>query len=138
MKTHNSSNPPSELQRGLPFPVSHGAAPPATLQSAMGLLSRGWNWMRSRQLARSGASRLQVTSTVSLGEKRFVAVIQIDGTQFLVGGGAGNVALLAQLNAKEPFENVLKETMILPVKQPAKRAKKQVDQAKVERTRRRA
>ena len=42
-----------------------------------------------------------MAATVSLGEKRFVAVIQIDGLQFLIGGGASNVALLAQLEIAE-------------------------------------
>jgi flagellar biogenesis protein FliO len=70
-------------------------------------------------VAHSSSKRLQVAATVSLGEKRFVAVIQVDGLQFLVGGGATNVALLAQLKDNESFGNLLKETMTAPEKQTA-------------------
>jgi flagellar biogenesis protein FliO len=62
---------------------------------------------------------LQVGATVSLGEKRFVAVIQIDGLEFLIGGGATNVALLAQLNKKESFGDLLQETMTDSIEQIA-------------------
>jgi Flagellar biosynthesis protein, FliO len=90
-------------------------APPQTptlnLQHSSGLLSRALNWIRSRQSVRSRGKRLQVGATVSLGEKRFVAVIQVDGQQFLVGGGATNVTLLAQLNGKETFGDLLTESM---------------------------
>jgi|HubBroStandDraft_5_1064220.scaffolds.fasta_scaffold393917_2 hypothetical protein len=81
------------------------------LQQASGLLTRALNWIRSRQSARSRGKRLHVGATVSLGEKRFVAVIQVDGQQFLVGGGATNVTLLAQLNGKETFGDLLTESM---------------------------
>ena len=57
-----------------------------------------------------------MAATVSLGDKRFVALIQIDGLQFLVGGGATNVALLAQLNGKESFGDLLQETMTVQKK----------------------
>jgi flagellar biogenesis protein FliO len=70
---------------------------------------------------------LQVTSSVSLGEKRFVAVVQVDGLQFLVGGGASNVALLAQLDRKESFGEVLEQTASVPEKKPVKRANRPID-----------
>jgi flagellar biogenesis protein FliO len=62
-----------------------------------------------------------VAETVSLGEKRFVAVVQVDGRHFLVAGGPTNIALLAQLDGKEAFEDVLKKTMTLPGKPTRKR-----------------
>jgi len=85
-----------------------------SLQQSTGLLSRGWKWILARQAAKSAAKRLSVAASLSLGEKRFVAVIQVDGRQFLIGGGATNVALLAQLDQKESFGNLLKETMAVP------------------------
>jgi hypothetical protein len=88
-------------------------------QSAAGLLSNAWEWFRARQGARSNTKRIEVATTVSLGEKRFVAVIKIDGQQFLVGGGATNVSLLAQLNSSETFSDLLKGTMTAPEAQPA-------------------
>jgi flagellar biogenesis protein FliO len=67
-----------------------------------------------------------VAASVSLGEKRFVAVIEVDGHQFLIGGGATNVALLAKLETKESFGEVLNETMDVPNKQPTAEAPKQI------------
>jgi hypothetical protein len=80
-------------------------------QNGSGLLTRALNWVRTRQSARSRGKRLHVGASVSLGEKRFVAVIQVDGQQFLVGGGATNVTLLAQLNGKENFGDLLSQSM---------------------------
>jgi hypothetical protein len=85
-----------------------------TFQGNSGLLSRAVNWIRKRQQGRSNTRRLQVAATVSLGEKRFAAVIQVDGQQFLIGGGATNVALLAQLNGTGSFGTLLKESMVAP------------------------
>ena len=81
-----------------------------------GFIYRALDWLRLKQMARSSAARLQVVSNVSLGEKRFVALIQTDSEQFLVGGGATNVVLLAQLNAKgqdetKSFSSLLKESI---------------------------
>ena len=101
----------------IPVPTHVDVASLKLLQNAGGLISRGLNWIRAHQSARSNTRRLQVAASVSLGDKRFVAVIQVDGLQFLVGGGATNVALLAQLNEKESFGALLKETMTVPWKQ---------------------
>jgi flagellar biogenesis protein FliO len=100
-------------------------------KSAKAQISRSWKSLRAQQIARSGSKRLHVAATVSLGEKRFVAVIQVDGKEFLVGGGATNVALLAQLGARKSFDGVLTETMNLPEglapqKQPTKRVRKKM------------
>ena len=57
-------------------------------------------WMHSRSralLARRASRRLSVSETVSLGEKRFVSILCVDGEQFLVGGSSSNVVLLAKL-----------------------------------------
>ena len=70
---------------------------------------------------RSNTRRLRVAETVSLGEKRFVAVVQVDGRHFLLAGGPTNIALLAQLDTKDAFEDVLKKTLTAPRKQAAKR-----------------
>jgi hypothetical protein len=97
-----------------------------------------WKRIRAQQIARSHSKRLQVAETVSLGEKRFVAVIKVDGREFLIGGGATNVSLLAQLdpkkqlNAKKSFDGILTEKMTVPKKQPAKRAKKKIAKSPVE------
>lgn len=59
-----------------------------------------FRWMHSRScalLAGRASRRLSVTETVSLGEKRFVSILCVDGEQFLVGGSSSNVVLLAKL-----------------------------------------
>ncbi len=119
---------------GIPFPVFADRASSKTFQTAAGLLSRAWKWIQERQVARSTSRRLKVAETVSLGEKRFVAVIQVDGLEFLLGGSATNVTLLAQLNATEAFDEVLKETMNTPPKQTVQRMRKQTAKRTAEQT----
>ena len=105
-----------------PFEVPSAPQLQAPLQVSNSLISTVWRWIKSKQFTRSSTKRLQVTSSVSLGEKRFVAVVQVDGRQFLVGGGATNVSLLAQLDSKESFGEVLEQTASVAEKKPIKRA----------------
>ncbi len=60
-----------------------------------------WKWLEQRRSAHFAAKRLHVTETLSLGEKRFVSIIEVDGTQYLIGGSAENVQLLTRLEAHE-------------------------------------
>ena len=108
------------------LPVSADGAYSTSPQIAIGLLSRAWRWIRARQVSRSSTRRLKITASVSLGEKRFVAVIQVDGLQFLIGGGAANVVLLAKLGTEDSFEEVLCERMAVPKRRPAKGTRKQI------------
>ena len=66
---------------------------------------RGLQWL---QLGRA-RKRLQMLETVSFGEKRFVALVQVDGRQFLIGGAPSNVGMLAELSPEETFQQVLRE-----------------------------
>jgi flagellar biogenesis protein FliO len=52
---------------------------------------------------------LRLCETLSLGEKRFVAVIQFETQQFLVGGSARSVNLLARLGESPDFPAMLTE-----------------------------
>jgi len=112
-----------------------------SLGNAGGLVSRAWRWIREQLEARSGNKRLQLAATVSLGDKRFVAVLKVDGQEFLVGGGAGNVQLLAWLDSKEPFGDLLQETMgatsapTAPIEVPAKRTRKRTGKSAAEQMR---
>jgi len=45
------------------------------------------------------ARRLRLSETLSLGEKRFLAVVQFQHQEFLVGGTGSSIALLARLDA---------------------------------------
>jgi len=110
MSARTSTASTRERVSAPPLSFPNGAAL-RTLQSTGGLISRAWNWFRERQQARADNRRLHVAATASLGEKRFVAVIEMDGLRFLVGGGATNVVLLAELKGKEPFAELLHETM---------------------------
>lgn len=71
-------------------------------------LAGAWNWMRQQLGSRQSRKRLRVCESVSLGEKRFVAVIEVDGEQFLVGGASSSVATLARLAPSQEFSAVLK------------------------------
>lgn len=62
-----------------------------------GLLKRIFLWLRGKYGV-AAIKQLRVTETVSLGEKRFVAIIHAEGHKFLIGGGASGVCLLTQLS----------------------------------------
>lgn len=68
-------------------------------------IARAW---KSRSFAQR-TRRLQITETVSLGEKRFVSIINVDGVSFLIGSSAHSVTLLAKLQGGEaqPLPSVL-------------------------------
>jgi hypothetical protein len=59
-------------------------------------LVRAWSWLRTKYV-QTATKRLRVAETVSLGEKRFVSIVSIEGREFLIGGGTSGVTLLAQL-----------------------------------------
>src|ERR1700691_3059877 len=67
-----------------------------------------WKFTRRQLASRQSRKRLRVCESVSLGEKRFVAVIEVDGEQFLVGGASSSVATLARLEPTQEFSEVLK------------------------------
>lgn len=68
-----------------------------------------YTWLRTQGAARATQSRrrMRVTETVSLGDKRFVAILQVDGERILIGGSPGSVSLLKELKADETFGDVL-------------------------------
>lgn len=62
-----------------------------------GLLSRLFSWFQAH-VGTSASKDLRLAETVQLGEKRFVAIIHVEGRKFLIGGGTGGVNLLTQLD----------------------------------------
>jgi hypothetical protein len=80
--------------------------PDSTMPPGPGALRRAFSWLH-RNYVTSATKQLRVVETVSLGEKRFVAIIHAEGHKYLVGGGATGVSLLAQLN-------ILSETAEIP------------------------
>jgi len=67
-----------------------------------------WDWTKQVTTVRNVKKRLRVCESVSLGEKRFVALIQVDGERFLVGGSSGSLSTLAHLEEQESFPDVLR------------------------------
>ena len=104
-----------ETQAGRPEPgARERAASALNLRTVHSLRSLAHLLRHVRRLARSLADstspvskgmrrlqgrgrRLQIAETVQLGEKRFVAILRVDGEQFLIGGSATGVSLLASL-----------------------------------------
>ena len=61
-----------------------------------------WRWvsrLRRRMCARP-EKLLRLTETLSLGERRFLAVVEFEQQKFLIGGTASSVCLLADLRAQ--------------------------------------
>lgn len=56
-----------------------------------------WEWA-GRVVKVRKTRRLRVCETLSLGERRFLAVIEFDHQEFLVGGSGNSLELLARLN----------------------------------------
>jgi hypothetical protein len=100
LNTHISE---SRRNAELTAPASAFGAASRVFQAANGFFARVNGWIQSRKMASVGSKRLHATETVSLGEKRFVSLIQVDGLKFLVGGGPTSVGLLAQLGPNDAF-----------------------------------
>ena len=74
-------------------------------------ISRLWGQLKTIRVQQK-KKRLRVCETVPFGEKRFVAVIQVDNQQFLVGGSSNSISLLAQLEKAADFASVLSKESI--------------------------
>lgn len=79
-------------------------------RSALSLLTNSWSCLQQRLKSQQAKKRLRVCETVSLGEKRFIAVIQVDGEQFLVGGSSSSVSTLAHLEQPCGFPESLRRS----------------------------
>jgi hypothetical protein len=81
-------------RRPISLPFRLGSGQPQ--QIGLSGLARIWSWMH-RKYTLTATKRLRVAETVSLGENRFVALVSVEGREFLIGGGASGVSLLATL-----------------------------------------
>ncbi|MGA8153918.1 MAG: flagellar biosynthetic protein FliO [Terriglobales bacterium] len=72
------------------------------------VLAKGWIWLQQHLKKQQAKKRLRVCESVSLGEKRFIAVVQVDGEQFLVGGSSSSVSTLAHLEQPREFSDVFR------------------------------
>ena len=73
-----------------------------------------FSWLRER-LGTASAKELHLTETVQLGEKRFVALVTVDGREFLIGGGASGVSLLSQWESGTHIQ--LEDEQTLPMRE---------------------
>jgi len=53
---------------------------------------------RMLQLSRRSSKQLRLCENLPLGDRRFVAVIEFEGSRFLLGGTPSSLTLLAQLS----------------------------------------
>lgn len=74
----------------------------ATAARTVGGIALGW--LRTQRVQRTTGRRLRVLETVSLGEKRFAALLSVDGAEFLIGGSGSSVSLLASVDNKAAGE----------------------------------
>jgi flagellar biogenesis protein FliO len=75
--------------------ASQAASPPETAGAVA--VKTLWQWVRCAVKPRK-ARRLRLCETLPLGERRFLAVIEFDRQEFLVGGAGNSLTLLARLH----------------------------------------
>lgn len=103
-----SDNTPPILDDAVSQVAKQAALAPMTRfwRSMAAQLTGAWNWVLEKFKSHQVRKRLRVCETVSLGEKRFLAVVQVDGEQFLVGGSSSSVSTLAHLERARDFSDV--------------------------------
>ncbi len=75
-------------------------APSAKSDSLLGkILAGAAQMMRFGQQIRAGRRdrKMRLCETLSLGERRFLALVLVEQQKFLVGGAGSSIALLARL-----------------------------------------
>lgn len=76
----------------------------ATLKT---LLYGSLAWLKQRAKSQP-AKQLRVSETVSLGDRKFLALVQVDQERFLIGGSANSVGMLARLKDYGTFAEQMK------------------------------
>jgi len=66
-------------------------------------------WILEKTRKQRASKVLKVCESVSLGEKRFVAVVQVAHERFLIGGASGSVSMLARLDSAD-FASLLQSS----------------------------
>ncbi len=113
-----------KLGKVKPLALAEGESDPGstlTQRSEDALLVRASRWLATcmQQISRlrvpgRPSRRLRLAETLSLGEKRFVAIVEVDGVPLLVGGSSTGVVLLKELGqpsaaSTNPFAHALDE-----------------------------
>ncbi len=95
----------SHLERFQPV-AGKARALPGFGERSLTLLIRTWRalqWVLRRVRVQQARRSLRVCENVSLGDKRFVAVIQVDEERFLIGGSSSSMSLLSRLQEAKAF-----------------------------------
>jgi Flagellar biosynthesis protein, FliO len=83
------------------------------LESVAGNAARwvrgAWCWLVERRRMQMASKRLCLCETLPLGEKRFLAIVKVEARHFLVAGTPGSLSLLAELDTKPEFAEVLRQ-----------------------------
>lgn len=78
---------------------AESVSPVSSLPEAAWLVILRKFWQSARRaITVRKARRLRVCETLSLGDRRFLAVIEFDRQEFLVGGSGNSLELLARLH----------------------------------------
>ena len=88
-------------------PTARQKMPPAA-RALFDLMTKVYSVMQKVFVAKRAQKTLRVCESVSLGDKRFVAVIQVDQERFLIGGAANSIAMLTRLQETSSFAATMK------------------------------
>jgi flagellar biogenesis protein FliO len=97
----------------LPGTSSEIASGKASSQSKAGLqilakqFLSSMSWALKKIKVQPARKTLRLCENLALGEKRFVAVIQVESERFLIGGAPGSVSLLTRLQETPDFSKSL-------------------------------
>jgi hypothetical protein len=65
-----------------------------------------WSWLQRVQIRRA-KKRMRLCESVPLGDKRFIAVVQVDDREFLIAGASNSVSMLTDLGKRSDFSSLL-------------------------------
>jgi len=104
-----------EIADAMPLPATRtpqgGLAfdAPRTLERILHWVAGAGRHVAGTLKTQRSAKAMRLCETISLGDKRFLAIVQVDEERILIGGSASSVALLTRLPEKQPFAAVLLE-----------------------------
>jgi hypothetical protein len=92
-------------------------SPRVPIEQRFSALARTWKKLHNRYKTDQTTRKLRVCESTQLGDKKFVAVIQVDGQRFLIGATGTSISLLATLPQPEDFRSLLQQSSSLTVQE---------------------
>lgn len=74
----------------------------------LGVIASWFEWIRNRFTVKATSRELRVSEIKQLGDKRFIAVVEVGAERFLIGAAGSSVSLLSTLSPR-PFAKVLEK-----------------------------